>query len=110
MPLCVVQTYRSDATEMPSYTGGPAVVWGLTAYILDRVLRDVLLPSLRSAGYTDEELAATGGRYSATAAATTEVLVPDSGTLAVPPKEAMARAAREAHVPVEGAHQHKPAS
>ena len=31
---------------MPVFTAGPERVWGLTAYILDRVLSEVVLPSL----------------------------------------------------------------
>ncbi|GMH73736.1 hypothetical protein TrST_g13789 [Triparma strigata] len=32
--------YRDDAA--PVFTGGPHVIWGLTAYILDRFMKDVL--------------------------------------------------------------------
>lgn len=37
-----------DSSSMPAFTGGPAKVWGLTAFILDQVLDEVLIPTLRT--------------------------------------------------------------
>ena len=35
---------------VPVFGGGPATVWGLTAYMLSQVMRDVVVPSFVDAG------------------------------------------------------------
>ena len=38
---------RLTTFAMPAYLGGPAKVWGLTAYILEQVLAEVIVPVLQ---------------------------------------------------------------
>ena len=35
--------------SMPAFLGGPEKIWGLTAYILDQILTDVIIPTMRQA-------------------------------------------------------------
>lgn len=52
-PALVGSTDLGPRGRIPVYRGGPAPVWGLTAYILSHVLDEVLLPT-RPAGEEPE--------------------------------------------------------
>jgi hypothetical protein len=36
--------------SIPIFEGGPQRIWGLTAYLLDQLLREVILPSFNEHG------------------------------------------------------------
>jgi hypothetical protein len=36
--------------RIPIYEGGPVPIWGLTAYLLEGILRDVIVPAFEDAG------------------------------------------------------------
>jgi hypothetical protein len=44
------ETKKRGRMEIPVFEGGPAKVWGLTAYLLDELLRNILVPSVLDAG------------------------------------------------------------
>jgi len=39
----------------PVFTGGPHIIWGLTAYLLERFLKDILMKSISSPHETEEK-------------------------------------------------------
>lgn len=41
---------RDRAEAIPRYLGGPAPVWGLTAYMLEPLLRDLIVPGIEAHG------------------------------------------------------------